>query len=138
MLGEEDNVVLLVGLGSHESSLVLVGVELFAGRVDALKAVLGKSLDEDGLGHLEAFVEVEQVLVALVLLDAELLGRDGGQGSVEVIDAVDEVLGELLNGKVAGGLDVALGAVLEVAEVGDGAKALVLSRGGWLANMDNS
>lgn len=106
---------------------MLVGVELDAIRLQSLQAVLGKCLDEDALGHLEALVQVGELLEILVLvLGLELVCGDGRQGAVEVVDAVDEVLGELLDGKVAGGLDLTCRAVLEVAEVGDGAKAFVL------------
>lgn len=133
LLDKEYGVVLLVGLGRHEGSLVLVGVELFARGLEALQAVLGEGLDEDVLGHLEALVQVDELLDVVVLVGGvELLGGDVGQGAVEVVHAVDEVLGELLDGKVAGRLDLALGAVLEVAEVGDGAHALVLSSGALL------
>lgn len=129
MLDKEDGVVLLAGLGSHKGSLVLVGVELDAVRLQSLQAVLGQCLDENALGHLEAIVEVGELLEVLALvLGLELVRGDGGQGAVEVVDAVDEVLCEILDGKVAGGLDLALRAVLEVAVVGDGAKAFVLWR----------
>ena len=42
----------------------------------------------------------------------------GGEGAVEVIDAFDQVAGEAGDGEGAGVVDVAFGAVLEVAEVG--------------------
>lgn len=122
-LDVEDGVVLLAGLGRHEGGLVLVGVELVALGLEALEAVPLERLHEDRLGHLDALVQGDEVRVAV---GAELVGGDGGEGAVEVVDAVDEVLGELLDGEVAGALDLALGAVLEVAEVGDGAEALVL------------
>lgn len=127
LLDKEDEVVVLVGLGSHKGGFVLVGVELFAGGVDALEAVLGEGRHENVLGHLEAVVQVGEVLGLLGLV-GEFLGRDGGESAVEVVNALDEVLGELLDGKVARRLDLALGAVLEVAEVGNGAKAFVLLR----------
>lgn len=127
LLDEEDGVVLLARLRGHESSLVFVGVELVAIRLQAFQAVLGKRLNEDALGHLEALVEVSELLEVLALLfSLELVRGDGGEGAVKVVDAVDEVLGELLDGKVAGGLDLTCGAVLEVAEVGDGAEAFIL------------
>lgn len=89
--------------------------------------MLGKRLDEDAFGHLETLVEVSELLEVLVLLfSLELVRRDGGEGAVKVVDAVDEVLGELLNGKVTGGFDLTCGAVLKVAEVGDGAEAFIL------------
>lgn len=131
LLGVEDGVVLLVGHGRHERGLVLVGVELVAVGVEALEAVLLERLDEDVLRHLEAVDQVHKVLVALLALGLALgLGQrllgDHGQRAVEVVDAVDEVLGEAGNGKVAGGLDLALCALLQVAEVGDRAKEFVL------------
>jgi hypothetical protein len=127
LLDHEDGAVLLVGHGGHKGGFMLVGVELFALGVDALEAVLGEGLDELGLGHLEALVQVGEVLQVLRLLGGvELLGGDAGEGVVEDVDALDEVLGEALDGKVAGRLDLALSAVLQVAEVGDGAEALIL------------
>ena len=123
LLHVEDGVVLLVGLGRHEGGLVLVGVELVTVGLEALEAVLVEGLDEDGLRHLDALVQVDEVLV----IAGQLLGGDGGQGAVEVVHAIDEVLGELLDRKVASALDLALGAVLEVAEVGDGAKTFILN-----------
>lgn len=127
LLDEEDGVLLLVGLGGHKGGLVLVGVELFAVGVQSLEAVLLEGGHEDVLGHLETLVEIEEVLEVLgAVLGLELLGGDHAHGTVEVVHAVDEVLGELLDGKVAGLLDFALSAVLEVAEVGDGTQALVL------------
>jgi hypothetical protein len=72
-------------------------------------------------------VEVCELLEVLVLLlDGQLLLRDGAEGAVEVVDGLDEVLCEGGDGELTGLLDLALCAVLEVAEVGDGAKALVL------------
>lgn len=125
LLYKEDGVVLLFGLRSHESRLVFIGVELVANGIHALETVLGESGHEDGLGHLEALVEVDEVLGGFRLL-SKLFGGDGGQGAVEVVDALNEVLCELLDGKVARSLDLALSAVLKVAEVGDGAEAFVL------------
>lgn len=45
---------------------------------------------------------------------------------LEGVDAGDEVLGEFLQGEVARCLDFALGAVLQVAVVCDGAEVFVL------------
>lgn len=52
-----------------------VGVELIAlgAGVESLETVLLECVHEDGLGHLEAGVEVQEVLVAAVKL---LLGND--------------------------------------------------------------
>lgn len=127
LLGVEDGVVLLVRLRRHESGLVLVGVELLAGGVEPLEAVLLEGVEEDGLGHLEALVQVGQVLVLVRRPGRlELVLGHHGERPVQVVHAVDEVLGEALDGELARVLDLALGAVLEVAEVGDGAEAFVL------------
>lgn len=60
------------------------------------------------------------------VVGGEFGGVDGGQRAVEVVDGLDEVAGKALERKVLGGLDFALGALLEVAVVGDGAQVLVL------------
>lgn len=127
LLNEEDSTVLLVRLRSHESSLLLVGVELLALGAETLEAVLLKGVHEDVLGHLETLVQVGEILDALrSVLDLELLLGNHSKSSVEVVNAVDEVLGELLDGEIFGGFDLTGGALLQVAEVGDGAQALVL------------
>ena len=124
LLGEEDGAVLLARLRSHEDSLVNVGVELVAGLggIEALQAVLLQRADQDAVGHLDTLVQRAEVLVVAL----ELLGGDSGEGAVEVVDGLDEVAGEALDGKVLGGLGLARGALLQVAEVGDGAEVLVL------------
>jgi hypothetical protein len=111
------NAVLLVRLRCLEHSLVDIGVEFLerGAGVEALQAVLLERVHEDVVRHLEAVVERDEVGV----LRRELLGGDGGEGAVEVVDALDEVAGEALQGEVFGGLDFALGALLEVAVVGD-------------------
>lgn len=119
--------MLLVLHGGHEGGLVLIGVEGKAVGVESLEAVLLEGLEEDVLGHLETLVEVDEVLeVGRLLLGLELLLGDHGEGTVEVVNAVDEVLGELLDGEVTGGLHFTGSPVLEVAEVGNGAEVLVL------------
>jgi hypothetical protein len=101
-----------------------IGVELlvFGAGVEALKAVLLEGGDEDAVGHLEAVVEGDEVRV----FGGELGGVDGGECAVEVVDGLDEVAGEALQGEVFGGLNLALGALLEVAVVGDGAEVFIL------------
>lgn len=117
----------------HERRLVEIGIEflrlailrLLAG-VEALQTVLREGAHEDVLGHLEAGHEIQQVLVGLGLGGVELVGGNGEQGAVEVVDALQEVDGEALDGEVAGAIHVALRALLEVAEVGDRAEVFVL------------
>lgn len=91
--------------------------------------MLLQRLHHDPLRHLQPIVKVLQILDLVAefrVRDGEFLGRDGEQGAVEVVDAVDEVFGEAGDGEVAGGADVAFGPLLEVAEVGDGAEVFVL------------
>lgn len=127
LLNKEDSAVLLVRLGSHESSLLLVGVEFLALGVKTLEAVLLKGVHEDILGHLKTLVQVGEILQVLrSVLSVELILGNHSKGAVEVVDAVDEVLGELLDGEILSGLDLTSGALLKVTEVGNGAQALVL------------
>lgn len=123
-LAEEDGTVLLVGLGCLESGLVLVGVELVAlgTGVESLETVLLEGVHEDGLGHLEARVEVCEVLVAAI----ELLLGYNGKGAIEVVNAVEQVSGETLESEIFGCANLALGLFLQVAVLGDLALPLVL------------
>jgi hypothetical protein len=135
LLNKEDGSVLLIRLGSHESSLLLVGVELLALRVKTLETVLLKGVHEDVLGHLKTFVQVGEILKVLrSVLGVELLLRNHSKGAVEVVDAVDKVLGELLNSEILGRLDLTGSALLKVAEVGDSAQALVLQDNQYCQN----
>lgn len=124
LLGEEDGAFLLAWLRGHEHSLVDVGIELLASfrGVESLKAVLLQCVDQDAVGHLDTLVQRGQILV----IAFELLRGNGGEGAVEVIDRLNEVAGEALDGEVLGGLGLTRCALLEVAEVGDGAEVLVL------------
>lgn len=101
-----------------------VGIELVAlsAGVESLEAVLLECVHEDGLGHLETRVKVQKVLVAAVKL---LLGHDR-KGTVKVVNAVEQVSGEALEGKVLGCADLALGLLLQVAVFGDLTLPLVL------------
>jgi hypothetical protein len=129
LLDEEDSAVFLVGLGSHESSLLLVGVELLALGAEALEAVLLEGVHENILSHLEALIQVGEILKVLgSVLSIELLLGNHPKGAVEVVHAVDKVLCELLDCKVFRRLDLTGGSLLEVAEIGDGAQALVLEK----------
>lgn len=108
--------VFLVWLGCLEDGLVDVGVKLLhlLAWVEALEAVLLQCVEEDGVGHLNAVVQRNQVGV----IRLELLGGHGAEGAVQVVDGLDEVAGEALDGEVLCRLGFALGAFLEVAEVG--------------------
>lgn len=124
-------VLLVCGLG-HESGFVTVRVELLGlavnglCRVETLQAVLQQRVHEDVLGHLEALVKVLQVLVGLGLVGGELVGGDDGEGTVKVVDRLEQVDGEFLNGECSSALHVALGALLEVSKVGDRPEVFVL------------
>lgn len=109
----------------HEGSLVQVSIELLGlavdllGGIEALEAVLLEGGEEDMLGHVETSDEIEEVLVLLGLSSGELLRGHGQQRAVEVVDAVEEVLGETLDSELAGGVHVALVALNKVAGFGD-------------------
>lgn len=107
--------------------LLGLALDLLAG-VEALETVLLQGGQEDVLGHLKTGDELKEVLVLFGLLSRELILGHGQQRAVKVVNAVKEVLGETLNGEVTGAIHVTLGALLEIAEVGDGAKVLVLQR----------
>jgi hypothetical protein len=123
-LTEEDGAVLLVGLGCLESGLVHVGIELvtLGAGIESLEAVLLECVHKNGLGHPEARVEVREVLVAAVKL---LLGYNR-KGTVKVVNAVQQVSGETLEGKVLGCANLTLGLLLQVAVLGDLTLPLVL------------
>jgi hypothetical protein len=114
----------LIRLRRLEYRLMDIRIKLLAlnTRVEAFKSVLLQSVDQDGVGHLDAVVQGNQVCVVAL----ELFGGDGAQRAVEVVDGLDEVPGEALDGEVFCGLGFALCAFLEVAEVGDGAEVFVL------------
>jgi hypothetical protein len=124
LLGVENGPVLLVGLGCLENGLVDVGVKFLAvlGGVEALEAVLLEGGNEDALSHLQAVVKRDQVLVRI----DELVFGHRGESAVKVVDGIDEVACEALQGEIFCGLDLALCALLEIAEIGDGAEILVL------------
>lgn len=109
----------------HEGSLVQVSIELLGlavdllGGIEALEAVLLEGGEEDMLGHVETSDEIEEVLVLFGLSSGELLRGHGQQRAVEVVDAVEEVLGETLDSELAGGVHVALVALNKVAGFGD-------------------
>jgi len=61
-----------------------------------------------------------------VLRRGEAIGGHGTERVLQVVDASDQVFCEFLEGKVPRGLDLAFCAVLQVAEVCDGAEVFVL------------
>ena len=113
LLGVKAGVVLLLRLWNHEGSLVLVWVELVAvlARVESLQTVLLQCVDENSLGHLETVVEVLQLLV----FGREHLLRHGGESSIQIVDAVDQVLRESLEAKVSCCLNFTFCLFLQVA-----------------------
>lgn len=101
-----------------------VGVEHLANRVDLLQSMLLQRAQQNALYHLQPIVEIHELLLVLGVSSA--LFGNSREGTVEVVDAVNKVFGELLNSVVLGSLLVTLGAVLEVTEVGDGAGEFIL------------
>ena len=116
----------------HEGSLVQVCVELLGLAVDllagveALEAVLLEGVQEDLLGHVETGDEIEEVLVLFGPSSGDLIFGHGQQRTVEVVNAIKEVLGETLDSELAGGVHVALVALNEVAGLSDRAEPFVL------------
>jgi hypothetical protein len=60
-------------------------------------------------------VQVDQVLV----FGCELLGWYGVKGAVKIVDALEQVFGESLQGEVARRLDLAFRLLLKIAVLGD-------------------
>jgi hypothetical protein len=120
----EADSVFLIWLWCLEHSLVHIWVELFAlgAGVKTLQSMLLEGIHENVIGHFEAVVQCYKVGI----FGCEFFGRNGGEGTVEVVDAFYEVAGEALEGEVFGGLDLALCPLLEVAVVGDGAEVFIL------------
>ena len=120
---------------SHENSLMQVRVKLLGlaldllARVESLQTVLLKGVHENVLGHLEASNELKELLVLFSLGGIELFRGYSQQRTVEVVNALQEILGEALDGKVTGIVHVALGTLLEVAELGNRAEIFVLIDG---------
>lgn len=111
----------------HKRGLMHGGVEPLA-RLAGIEAVEPMPLQrghQDLLRHLEAVDEVGQIRV-LVPRRGQLGRRHGREGPVQVVDAVEQVFGEARDGEVARRGHVALGALLQVAEVGDLAEVFVL------------
>lgn len=99
LLRVEHGAVLLVRLRGVEDGLVLVGVEALAvdGRVEALEAVLLERAHEDVIRHLEAVMQRDEVLV----VGRQLGGIDVQKRALEVVDRLDQVPCEALQGEVA-------------------------------------
>lgn len=124
----DDGAGLLALLGDLEERLVLVGVELLVDGVDLHDSVLGQGLLEHTLHHGDTVVELLDVLAA----DLEGLLGQGTHRQVEVINALNEVLGELLESKRLLLLHLLLGGVLEVAELSNRALVGILELGALL------
>lgn len=139
LLRMKHNAIFLVRLRRHKHRLMLIRIELLEPlrRVHALESVLLERRHQYRFRHLEAVVQGYEVVVVGGVVGGggggalQFFGRHGGQGAVEVVDAVNEVFGEALQGEVFGGLDFAFCAFLQVAEVGDGAEVFVLAGVSW-------
>lgn len=127
LLNVADGIILLVGHGRHEDSLMLIRIKLATHRINLLKTMLFERLLKNSLRHLEPLVQIGEVLQILRLVGGvELRLRDGGERAVEVVNAIDEVLCEAGDCEVARCFHLAGCSVLEVAEVGYGAEAFIL------------
>ena len=100
---------------------------LLLARIEPFQPMFLERLQQYRLRHLQAIVQAHEVFIAIFF--ADFVCRDCSECSVEIVDRFEEVFGELGDGEVAGGGDVAFCALLEVAEVGDGAEIFVLVAG---------
>lgn len=117
----------------HECGLMEIGVELLGlavlgglAGIESLQTVLLQSVQQDVLGHPQAGHEVHQLLVGFGHVAVELLRGNGEESPVEVVNALEQVDGEPLNGEIPGILHLTLGAFLQVEEVGNGTHVFVL------------
>jgi len=126
LLRVKANPFLLVRLRRLENRLMHIGIELLARitGVEALKTVFLQRANQNAIRHLDAIVQRDQIRIPIIGL--EFIRGHGAECAVEIVDALDEIAGKALDGKVLCGLCFALGALLQVAEVGDGAEVLVL------------
>lgn len=138
-----DDIAILFTLDlGHERGLMNVGVELLGlavlsrlTGVESLQTVLLQSVQQNVLGHPQAGHEVHQFLVGLGHFGLELLSGNSKESPVEVVNALEQVDGEPLNGEIPGILHVTLGAFLQVEEVCNGTHVLVLCTKSAPANM---
>lgn len=126
LLDVEHSIRLLVGHRDLESSLMHIRIERLSNGINLLKTMLRHGIQQDLLGHLQSIVKVDKLLVVLRIGAGAL--RNRLERAVKVVDRVDEIFSELLDGELASGLLVALGALLEVAVLGDGAGEFVLQQ----------
>lgn len=130
-LRHENSAILLALHLRHERRLMHLRIELDRialgirhRGIEALKTMLLQRVHQDGLGHLQTRVQLVEIF-----LGRELLSGNGGESAVEVVDGLGEIGSEALDSEGAGTVDVALCALLEVAEVGDGAEVAILQCG---------
>lgn len=97
---------------------------LLLARIESLKSMLFKCLQQNGLSHLQSVVQAHKILVTVIL--AKLISRDSLERSVQVIYRLQKVLRKSRNREIAGSIDIPFRSVLEVTKVGDGAEIFVL------------
>jgi hypothetical protein len=123
-----------------EDSLVHIRIKrlLLNTRIEPRHAMSLQRAEHCGLRHLQALVHIDQVRMKRLRRIFRRVGR-GGRGRcgeltswdapecvLEIVDGGDEVACEFLEGEVAGGLGFALGAVLKISVVCDGAQIFIL------------
>jgi hypothetical protein len=84
LLCMEASPILLIRLRGLENRLMNIGVELFSSfrGVESLQAMLLQRVLHNGVGHLDAVMQRNEFGVVAL----ELLGGDGAQRAVEVVD----------------------------------------------------
>jgi hypothetical protein len=110
--------ILLIGLRRLENRLMHIWIKLLSRltRIKSLQTMLLQCADQNAVSHLDAVVQGNEVGVSAVRV--YLLGCNGVQCAVKVVDGLYQVACEALDGEVFCALDLAFCSLLEVAEVG--------------------
>ena len=94
--------------------------------IESFQSMLLQRAHKDVFRHPETGVQVLQVPVCRIFRWLDSISRYALKRAIEVVDTRDQIVREALDGEIPSRFDVALGSVLEVAEVGDRAEIFVL------------
>ena len=106
--------------------LLRLAILVFLARVESLQAVFAQGAHQDVLGHLQSSNEIQEVLVFRRLRSIDFVGWDSEKSTIEVVNALEEVDSEPLNGENARILHISLGSLLEVEEIRNRAHIFIL------------